>query len=75
MTPEPAAMAAVKRTIQIEVPIEKAFQVFTQRMGTWWPATHHIGKPPFTEIVVEPRVGGRWFERDADGAECDWGAY
>ena len=74
MTPEPSpTAAAVRRALQVNVPIEKAFQVFAQKMGTWWPASHHIGKQPFTEIVVEPRAGGRWFERDAEGAECDWG--
>jgi uncharacterized protein YndB with AHSA1/START domain len=55
------------------VPIEFAFRTLTQKMATWWPASHHIGSTPFEEIVVEPFAGGRWFERGANGAECDWG--
>ena len=72
MKPEAAPVASVIRTIQVSVPIEKAFEVFTKKMGTWWPASHHIAPKDFTEIVIEPHVGGRWFERDAQGAECDW---
>jgi uncharacterized protein YndB with AHSA1/START domain len=73
MTPETALMATVKRTLRVNIPIEFAFRMFTQKMGAWWPASHHIGKTAFAEIVVEPHAGGRWFERDSVGAECDWG--
>jgi len=73
MTPEAAPVAVVKRTIRVDVPIDVAFRVFTEKMGSWWPASHHIGIRPFAEIIVEPHAGGRWFERDSTGTECDWG--
>jgi uncharacterized protein YndB with AHSA1/START domain len=73
MAPETVRNAVVSKTLHVEVPIEKAFQVFTQRMGAWWPASHHIAPTPFQEVIVEPRAGGRWFERDAKGSECEWG--
>ena len=72
---EPVAAKAnsVRKTLNVNVPIERAFAVFTEKMDAWWPATHHIAKQAFTEIVIEQRAGGRWFERAADGTECDWG--
>src|SRR5882762_1191724 len=69
MATEAAPSAAVKRTIHVNVPIEKAFRVFTERMGRWWPATHHVGGTPFKDILIEPRVGGRWYEINVEGAE------
>lgn len=72
---EPVAAKAntVRKTLDVNVPIERAFAVFTEKMAAWWPATHHIAKQAFAEIVVEHRSGGRWFERAADGSECEWG--
>ena len=70
----PTAGPAVRQTVVVDAPQERAFTVFTERMGTWWPLeTHSIGTKPVTDAVVEPRAGGRWFERSGEGSECDWG--
>ena len=79
MTAAPQAASAaqsntVRRTIAVAAPPETAFRVFTERMETWWPLeSHHIGKAPAAGLLMEPRPGGRWYERGADGSTCDWG--
>ena len=68
------ALAPVVKEITIETSAARAFRVFTEDIGAWWPlATHHIGPQPAETAVIEPRAGGRWFERAADGSECPWG--
>lgn len=69
----PVAEAVVRKSVRVNATIERAFSVFVEQMETWWPATHHIGKTPFEAIFIEPRVGGRWYERNVEGAQCDWG--
>ncbi len=64
---------SIRKSVVVNAPVAHAFEVFTERFNSWWPRTHHIGKAePFTAIL-EPREGGRWFERGADGSECEWG--
>jgi uncharacterized protein YndB with AHSA1/START domain len=64
----------VRKEITVEASQSRAFNVFTQEHGVWWPlATHHIGAAPAETAIIEPRVGGRWFERGRDGSECEWG--
>ena len=63
----------ITKQLTVEAPIEKAFRVFTAKMATWWPKQHHIGKSPLKDCIVEPAVGGRWYEVCEDGSTCDWG--
>jgi uncharacterized protein YndB with AHSA1/START domain len=65
--------APVRKSIRVNAPQARAFDVFAARFGSWWPKDHHIGKAAMTEAVIEPRAGGRWYERGEDGSECDWG--
>lgn len=51
---------------------EHAFRTWTGRFGTWWPRGHSVSGDP-EAVVLEPRVGGRIYERTADGTEIDWG--
>lgn len=64
---------SVKKSVVVNVPIAHAFEVFTRRFDLWWPRGHHIGKAEMKEAVMEPREGGRWYEKGVDGSECDWG--
>jgi uncharacterized protein YndB with AHSA1/START domain len=65
--------AVVRRTITVNATVERAFAVFTEGYDSWWPRTHHIGKSPMEEAVIEARAGGRCYTKQADGTECDWG--
>ena len=71
--PTSAEEAAVRKCVLVCAGIDRAFSVFVEQMETWWPATHPIGSAPFESIFVEPRIGGRWYERSAQGEQCDWG--
>lgn len=67
------AVPAINGTVTVGVPVEQAFRVFTASFGTWWPADYHIGQAEMAEAILEPREGGRWYERGVDGSECEWG--
>jgi uncharacterized protein YndB with AHSA1/START domain len=65
---------SVRKVIEVQAPQGVAWQVFTEQMGTWWPlAVYKIGKANAVDAVIEPRAGGRWYERGDDGSTCDWG--
>lgn len=65
--------AAVRKSVRVKAELGKAFDVFTAGMNTWWNPSNKIGAADLKEAVLEPKVGGRWYEIDEDGSECDWG--
>ena len=66
-------VAPIRKQVTVEAPQQRAFDVFTRRMGAWWNPYHRLGDQPLADVVIEPREGGRWYEVDTDGTECDWG--
>lgn len=63
---------SIKRSIVVEAPIERAFEVFTKKFGSFKPAEHNLLAVQIAETVFEPRVGGYLYDRGVDGSECRW---
>jgi uncharacterized protein YndB with AHSA1/START domain len=62
----------VRTTIVVEVPVHRAFEVFTQEMKTWWPEDHHLLEGEIAEMIFEPHAGGRVYDLATDGRELTW---
>ena len=66
---------SVRKIVSVQASPAVAWKVFTEKMGTWWPlAVYKIGKANAVDAIIEPRVGGRWYERGGDGSTCEWGS-
>jgi uncharacterized protein YndB with AHSA1/START domain len=66
---EQATTSAVRHEVTVPIDSERAFRLFTEEIGTWWPSEDYkILEGPVTE-VFEAREGGRWYERGEDGSE------
>jgi len=65
-------IAPVRKSIRVNADQAHAFEVFTSGLGRWWPRTHTIGKPPMQTAVLEPRLGGRWYELSAVARRPMW---
>jgi hypothetical protein len=63
----------LRLSFELDCPADHAFDVWTNRLAMWWPKGHSASGDPDTLVVFEPRLGGRIFERTADGTEIDWG--
>ncbi len=61
-------------SFDVSCPARHAFITWTSRIGSWWPTDHSVSGDPGLAVFLEERIGGRIYERTADGLEHDWGA-
>jgi uncharacterized protein YndB with AHSA1/START domain len=70
----PAARLVIRKSVTVPLPVEKAFELFTERIGSWWTLrTHSLGGEQAQTAVLEGELNGRLYERQVDGTEADWG--
>lgn len=59
--------------VGVEAPAERAFEVFTGGMGSWWPRAYSWSGEALESIGIEPREGGLLSERGPGGFRLDFG--
>ena len=74
------SLPPVVKNVIVPCSTEDAFRYFTEDFGKWWPGhTHSVvasqsdGKESPEACVLEPRSGGRIYERATGGKEHEWG--
>ena len=68
-----ASDLSVRKSLTVDAPVERAFEVFTERIGTWWPFdTHSIGQARTHDAVLESREGGALYEVMDGGETAPW---
>jgi uncharacterized protein YndB with AHSA1/START domain len=73
MNPQTTEIAPLTKTVTVNRPPEEAFRIYTEGIATWWPLERHSLSEKAETVVMEPREGGRLFERTRDGEEVEWG--
>jgi uncharacterized protein YndB with AHSA1/START domain len=66
------ASTSTSLTVVVDAPIERAFEVFTIGMGSWWDADKHILRAPLARMELQPWVGGQIIDHGTDGTTCAW---
>jgi uncharacterized protein YndB with AHSA1/START domain len=66
------AETAIRTSIVVEAPVERAFAVFVEDFDQVKPREHNMLGVDIAETVFEPRAGGHIYDRGVDGSECRW---
>lgn len=64
----------VVKSVQVDLPPEAAFRLFTEGIASWWPLrSHSVGEEKAVSCTLEGQIGGRIYETMKDGRQEEWG--
>ena len=63
----------IRRQVVVKQPPERAFELFTEGLGDWWPLETHAQSGEAVDCGMDCHEGGKVFEVDAKGRRTDWG--
>lgn len=72
------AVEPVLVSVVVDLSPDRAFRLFTDGIGTWWPIKgHSMAHDTYgmraEQVIFEGHVGGRLLERMSDGKDAVWG--
>jgi uncharacterized protein YndB with AHSA1/START domain len=69
-----SGLAEIRKTVELDAPLGRAFEVWTEHVGRWWPLSQlSICRADATGCFIEPGVGGRLYETSRNGEKHQWG--
>jgi uncharacterized protein YndB with AHSA1/START domain len=66
-------MEPLTASVTVAVPRERAFELFTAEMGSWWPREFSWSQDKLEAIGIEPHADGFAYERGPRGFTMHWG--
>ena len=64
----------IRKSVQVALPVERAFALVTEGISSWWPyQTASIAEQRVESVVMEGRAGGRLYEQLAGDGQALWG--
>jgi uncharacterized protein YndB with AHSA1/START domain len=68
----PSEIGPVRRSVVVNLGVERAFQLFIERFDAIKPRDHNLLSVPIAESIFEPREGGHIYDVGVDGSQCRW---
>lgn len=68
----PPAAEPIRKAVVVNVGVDEAFRMFTERFDAIKPRDHNLLGVPIAETVFEPYVGGHIYGVGTNGSCCEW---